>query len=139
MTSTVRSSVVQSETSAWTLWLHGFTTNGINYCKRHEMPLFFIISQLSLGNRQMIHFLSLTTLFSLLSGNLALSPRFLACQLQKPAGSSPLLSCPQGTIFVSQNTSDPYAHFHSVQEAVLSLCVLLISNVIHSIVLRVMH
>jgi hypothetical protein len=70
--------------------------------------------------------LSSATLFLLLSGSLALSPKFLACQIQKPAGLSPLLGCPQGTIFVSQNTSDVYAHFHSVQEAVLSLCVLLI-------------
>ncbi|KAG6909252.1 hypothetical protein DXG01_001434 [Tephrocybe rancida] len=50
-----------------------------------------------------------------------LSPEFIACQVQKPAGDSPLLGCPQGTIYVSHNTSDPFAHFHSVQEAVLSL------------------
>ncbi|GLB45534.1 putative pectinesterase [Lyophyllum shimeji] len=51
----------------------------------------------------------------------ALSPRYIACQSQKPAGLSPLLGCPKGTIYVSQNVSDPFAKFHSVQEAVLSL------------------
>ena len=66
-------------------------------------------------------------LFSLLSASLALSPHFLKCQTQKPLGHSPLLGCPLGTIFVSHNTSDVYAHFHSVQEAVLSLYVLHIS------------
>ncbi|KAF8817178.1 carbohydrate esterase family 8 protein [Phlegmacium glaucopus] len=70
----------------------------------------------------MVHHLwSSATLFSLLSGSLALSPNFLGCQTKKPAGSSPLLGCPRGTTFVSQNTSDVYAHFHSIQEAVLSL------------------
>jgi len=52
---------------------------------------------------------------------LALSPDFFACQMQKPAGISPLLGCPQGTIFVSQNVKDSHASFHSVQDAVLSL------------------
>ncbi|TFK33326.1 carbohydrate esterase family 8 protein [Crucibulum laeve] len=51
----------------------------------------------------------------------ALSPQFIACQVQKPANMSPLLGCPAGTIFVSQNTSDTRAKFHSIQEAVLSL------------------
>ena len=72
--------------------------------------------------QQMVHFWISATLLSLLrlSGSFAL---FLECQIQKPAGSSPLLGCPLGTIFVSQNISDAYANFHSVQEAVLSLWV----------------
>ncbi|KDR82405.1 hypothetical protein GALMADRAFT_237699 [Galerina marginata CBS 339.88] len=41
--------------------------------------------------------------------------------MQKPAGVSPLLGCPAGTIFVSQNLKDNHANFHSVQAAVLSL------------------
>ncbi|KAH9480216.1 putative pectinesterase/pectinesterase inhibitor 7 [Psilocybe cubensis] len=45
----------------------------------------------------------------------------MICQVQKPAGVSPLHGCPKGTIFVSQDTNDKNAHFHSVQEAVLSL------------------
>ncbi|KAF8817161.1 carbohydrate esterase family 8 protein [Phlegmacium glaucopus] len=69
----------------------------------------------------MIHLWSSATLFSLLSGSLALSPNFLACQTKKPPGSSPLLGCPSGTTFVSHNTSDVNANFHSIQEAVLSL------------------
>ena len=73
----------------------------------------------------MVHLWSLTALFFLLSGSLALSPNLLQCQIQKPAGFSPLLGCPSGTIFVSQNISDVNTHFYSVQEAVLSLCVLL--------------
>ena len=52
---------------------------------------------------------------------LALSPQFLPCQLQKPKNVSPLEGCPPGTIFVSHQ--DHWAHFKSVQEAVLSLCV----------------
>ena len=71
-----------------------------------------------------MHLWSLAALFSLLSGSLALSPNLLECQIQKPAGFSPLRGCPAGTIFVSQNTNDVHAHFHSVQAAVLSLCVL---------------
>ncbi|KAF9005530.1 pectin lyase-like protein [Cyathus striatus] len=51
----------------------------------------------------------------------ALSPKFLSCQVQKPFGTSPLLGCPSGTIFVSQDTKDQHAKFHSVQDAVLSL------------------
>lgn len=51
----------------------------------------------------------------------ALSPEFIACQTQKAAGLSPLLSCPSGTIYVSSNVSDPFAHFHTVQSAILSL------------------
>ncbi|KAF8158502.1 pectin lyase-like protein [Crassisporium funariophilum] len=57
----------------------------------------------------------------LLPGSLAVSLANVACQIQKPAGISPLLGCPEGTIFVSQNTTDKNAHFHSVQAAVLSL------------------
>ena len=71
-----------------------------------------------------MHLWSSAAFFYLLSGSLALSPKLLQCQIQKPAGSSPLGGCPVGTIFVSQNTSDVNAHFHSVQEAILSLCVL---------------
>lgn len=52
---------------------------------------------------------------------LALSPKFVACQAQKPAQVSPLEGCPKGTVFVSKNTSDLFAHFHSVQDAILSL------------------
>ncbi|KAF8895115.1 pectin lyase fold/virulence factor [Infundibulicybe gibba] len=52
---------------------------------------------------------------------LGLSPKFTACQTQKPSNVSPLTGCPAGTIFVSQNTGDPHAKFHSVQDAVLSL------------------
>ncbi|PSR80462.1 hypothetical protein PHLCEN_2v6719 [Hermanssonia centrifuga] len=48
-----------------------------------------------------------------------LSPIFQACQLQKPAGVSPLVGCPAGTILVSQTHSE--AVFSSVQKAVLSL------------------
>ncbi|KAJ7591378.1 pectin lyase-like protein [Mycena floridula] len=51
----------------------------------------------------------------------ALSPTFLPCQIQKPATISPLQGCPAGTIFVSSNTSNPFAQFHSVQDAVISL------------------
>ncbi|GJE97696.1 pectin lyase-like protein [Phanerochaete sordida] len=49
----------------------------------------------------------------------ALSPKFLACQLKKPAGISPLAGCPAGTLFVSPATSA--SHFSSVQQAVDSL------------------
>ncbi|KAK7054335.1 hypothetical protein VNI00_003529 [Paramarasmius palmivorus] len=52
---------------------------------------------------------------------LALSPRYLPCQLQKPASTSSLEGCPSGTIFVSKNTSDPEVKFSTVQEAILSL------------------
>ncbi|KAF8904077.1 pectin lyase-like protein [Gymnopilus junonius] len=65
--------------------------------------------------------LSLVFGLTLLSGAIALSPEFFACQIQKPAGFSPLLGCPAGTIFVSQNRQDKHANFHSVQDAVLSL------------------
>lgn len=57
---------------------------------------------------------------TLVSYTLALSPAFLACQLQKPASISPTLGCPKGTIFVS--ATDRRAHFNSVQDAVISLC-----------------
>ncbi|KDQ62039.1 carbohydrate esterase family 8 protein [Jaapia argillacea MUCL 33604] len=49
----------------------------------------------------------------------ALSPNYIACQLQKPAGLSPLIGCPAGTIYVS--ATDPTAQFSSVQAAVESL------------------
>ncbi|KAF8891513.1 pectin lyase fold/virulence factor [Mucidula mucida] len=44
----------------------------------------------------------------------AFSPRFLECQVNKTA-------CPPGTIFVSQNASEPGVSFTSLQEAILSL------------------
>ncbi|KAG6839711.1 hypothetical protein C0991_012392 [Blastosporella zonata] len=50
-----------------------------------------------------------------------LSPHFISCQAQKPPGHSPLDGCPRGTIYVSNDISDPFAHFNSVQEAILSL------------------
>ncbi|KAJ3552755.1 hypothetical protein NM688_g3987 [Phlebia brevispora] len=62
---------------------------------------------------------SLLTLLSVVTYSFALSPTFLSCQLQKSSGVSPLLGCPEGTIFVSQG--HPSAHFSSVQQAVLSL------------------
>ena len=49
----------------------------------------------------------------------ALSPLFFACQIQKPAGISPLLGCPLGTVYVSQ--TDPKAHFSTIQSAVEAL------------------
>jgi hypothetical protein len=52
---------------------------------------------------------------------LALSPTFVPCQIQKPVSSSPLTGCPSGTIFVSQNASDPHAKFTSIQAAIASL------------------
>ncbi|KAF8955293.1 pectin lyase-like protein [Flammula alnicola] len=61
------------------------------------------------------------SLASLLPRALGLSPEFIACQVQKPFGISPLLGCPPATIFVSQDVNEPHAHFHSVQEAVSSL------------------
>ncbi|KAG6831333.1 hypothetical protein H0H92_011248 [Tricholoma furcatifolium] len=67
---------------------------------------------------------SLTKLISLIACIASvngLSPDFFACQVQKPAGLSPLLGCPRGTIYVSNNASDPFAHFNSVQEAIISL------------------
>ncbi|KAF8194147.1 pectin lyase-like protein [Pholiota molesta] len=60
-------------------------------------------------------------LANLLQRGGCLSPEFVACQVQKPFGISPLLGCPAGTIFVSQDVNDKHARFHSVQDAVLSL------------------
>ncbi|KAJ3885352.1 carbohydrate esterase family 8 protein [Lentinula edodes] len=52
----------------------------------------------------------------------ALSPQFLLCQVQKPAGQSPLEGCPAGTIYVSADSSESlYANFTKVQDAVDSL------------------
>jgi hypothetical protein len=62
-------------------------------------------------------------LANLLQRGGCLSPEFVACQVQKPFGISPLLGCPAGTIFVSQDVNDKHARFHSVQDAVLSLYV----------------
>ncbi|KAI9462267.1 carbohydrate esterase family 8 protein [Boletus coccyginus] len=66
--------------------------------------------------------LSLATIFCLFDPFwlvLGLSPTYLQCQLQKPAGESPLEGCPGGTLFVSP--TDPAAAFTSVQEAIDSL------------------
>ncbi|KAL0960953.1 hypothetical protein HGRIS_005953 [Hohenbuehelia grisea] len=66
----------------------------------------------------------LTALLALLMRCLlvhAFSPEFLACQIQKPVSVSPLHGCPPGTIFVSQNASDPNSDFTSVQAAISSL------------------
>jgi len=66
--------------------------------------------------------LSFTTIFCLFGSFwlvLGLSPTYLPCQLQKPAGESPLEGCPGGTLFVSP--TDPTAAFRSVQEAINSL------------------
>ncbi|KAG6836861.1 hypothetical protein H0H93_002104 [Arthromyces matolae] len=41
--------------------------------------------------------------------------------IQKPIHQSPLLGCPPGTIYVSNNLSDPFASFRSIQEAIDSL------------------
>ncbi|KAF9483363.1 pectin lyase-like protein [Pholiota conissans] len=60
-------------------------------------------------------------LANLLGSCLCLSPNFVACQVQKPKGMSPLVGCPPETIFVSQDVNDKHARFHSVQDAVLSL------------------
>ncbi|KAG1777217.1 carbohydrate esterase family 8 protein [Suillus placidus] len=49
----------------------------------------------------------------------ALSPDYLACQLQKNAGTSPLTGCPAGTLYVSP--TDSRASFKSVQAAIESL------------------
>ncbi|PPR05376.1 hypothetical protein CVT24_007990 [Panaeolus cyanescens] len=51
----------------------------------------------------------------------AFSPELLSCQIQKSPGFSPLTGCPRGTILVSNDVRDPFAHFHSVQEAILSV------------------
>jgi hypothetical protein len=50
---------------------------------------------------------------------LSLSPTYLSCQLQKPAGESALAGCPEGTLYVSP--TDASANFSSVQEAIDSL------------------
>jgi hypothetical protein len=51
----------------------------------------------------------------------ALSPEYLACQLQKNADTSPLTGCPAGTLYVSP--TDSRANFQSVQAAIQSLWV----------------
>lgn len=51
----------------------------------------------------------------------ALSPQFFSCQVQKPTGVSPLKGCLSDTIFVSQNRADPFAQFHSIQDAIQAL------------------
>ncbi|KAI0031178.1 carbohydrate esterase family 8 protein [Vararia minispora EC-137] len=71
----------------------------------------------------MVRSLALVFVVILASGNLwivlGLSPQFLQCQLQKPAGKSALSGCPTGTLFVSPTDAD--ANFTSVQDAILSL------------------
>ncbi|KAL0059209.1 hypothetical protein AAF712_014053 [Marasmius tenuissimus] len=62
------------------------------------------------------HIKSLAVALGLLLRVNALSPKFLACQVQKPAGTSPLDGCPPGTVFVSQDGPNP-----SVQEAIEAL------------------
>ena len=56
-----------------------------------------------------------------LPSSLALSSRYLSCQLQKPDGTSALEGCPDGTLYVSATDSE--ANFTAVQDAVLSLYV----------------
>ncbi|ESK95694.1 carbohydrate esterase family 8 protein [Moniliophthora roreri MCA 2997] len=51
----------------------------------------------------------------------ALSPKYLPCQLQKPPSVSPLTGCPHGTILVSKNASDSKTSFSTVQKAISSL------------------
>lgn len=50
--------------------------------------------------------------------SLGLSPDFIECQVQKPAGQSALMGCPEGTILVAPDGS---GDFTTVQDAVLSL------------------
>lgn len=50
--------------------------------------------------------------------SLGLSPDFIECQVQKPAGQSALTGCPEGTILVAQDGS---GDFTTVQDAILSL------------------
>lgn len=61
-------------------------------------------------------FFCLSILFRLV---LSLSPTYISCQLQKSAGESALVGCPEGTLYVSP--SDPSANFSGVQEAINSL------------------
>ncbi|KAG2130656.1 carbohydrate esterase family 8 protein [Suillus bovinus] len=65
----------------------------------------------------------LTFLVALLAGLAvqiqALSPEYLACQLQKDAETSPLTGCPSGTLYVSP--TDSRADFTGVQAAIESL------------------
>lgn len=67
-------------------------------------------------NRLPLTFLCLFILSQLV---LSLSPTYLPCQLQKPAGESALTGCPEGTLYVS--STDGSANFTSVQEAIDSL------------------
>ncbi|KIJ62685.1 carbohydrate esterase family 8 protein [Hydnomerulius pinastri MD-312] len=64
----------------------------------------------------LLTFVTLASVFAHVQG---LSPVYTACQLQKPAGMSPLAGCPEGTLYVSP--TDASANFASVQEAVTSL------------------
>lgn len=66
-----------------------------------------------------MHLLRTLLICALAACTHALSPKFLACQLKKPFGISPLVGCPIGTLFVSANSSS--AHFTSVQQAIESL------------------
>ncbi|KAF9046379.1 pectin lyase-like protein [Panaeolus papilionaceus] len=69
-----------------------------------------------------MHWVLLSTVCLLVSlqGH-ALSPQFLPCQLQKSRGVSPLEGCPRDTILVSSDARDPFARFHSIQEAISSV------------------
>ncbi|KAN0087677.1 carbohydrate esterase family 8 protein [Tylopilus felleus] len=67
-------------------------------------------------NRLPLTFFCLSVFFRFV---LNLSATYISCQLQKPAGESPLQGCPNGTIYVS--ATDPSANFSGVQEAIDSL------------------
>ncbi|KAG0704831.1 carbohydrate esterase family 8 protein [Suillus ampliporus] len=66
------------------------------------------------------YLIHLTVLFAFLTVHIhALSPDYIACQLEKSASVSPLNGCPTGTLFVSP--TDSRASFKTVQDAVSSL------------------
>jgi hypothetical protein len=67
------------------------------------------------------HLTVLAFLVSLVVQIQALSPDYIACQLQKDAGTSPLSGCPAGTLYVSP--TDSRAGFKTVQSAIQSLWV----------------
>ncbi|KAG2365385.1 carbohydrate esterase family 8 protein [Suillus spraguei] len=64
-------------------------------------------------------YISLTDDGSLVVQIQALSPEYVACQLQESAETSPLTGCPEGTLYVSP--TDSRANFQSVQAAIDSL------------------
>jgi pectin methylesterase-like acyl-CoA thioesterase len=63
----------------------------------------------------------LAALALLTQSALALSPKYLPCQIIAPGWVSPTLGCPPGTLYVSQN--DTRADFTRIQAAIDSLCV----------------